>query len=110
MHTILDMTAVEVARGVREGDIKALDAAEAYLARIREVDPSVGAYLRVLEDDAREAARAVDDRRSRGEALGPLAGVPLALKDIFVTEGIETTCGSRITSPSTWASINSAIP
>lgn len=98
MQTILDMTAVELARGVREGDIKALDATEAYLSRIREVDPSVGAYLRVLEDDAREAARGVDDRRSRGETLGPLAGVPLALKDIFVTKGVETTCGSRMLS------------
>jgi aspartyl-tRNA(Asn)/glutamyl-tRNA(Gln) amidotransferase subunit A len=56
----------------------------------------LGAFLRVTPEAAQEAARASDGRRARGAALSPLDGVPLGLKDIFLTEGVETTAGSRI--------------
>jgi aspartyl-tRNA(Asn)/glutamyl-tRNA(Gln) amidotransferase subunit A len=66
---------------------------EACLSRIRELDGKLHAFLRLTEDQARAAARASSQRKAR---LGPLDGVPIALKDIFCTEGVETTCGSKI--------------
>src|SRR5215470_9679153 len=69
---------------------------DAHLARIGQVDDRVRAFLHVEADGAREAARAVDRRRAAGETLGPLAGVPLALKDVFTTLDMPTTCGSHI--------------
>ncbi|MGB1698822.1 MAG: Asp-tRNA(Asn)/Glu-tRNA(Gln) amidotransferase subunit GatA [Nannocystaceae bacterium] len=96
MSSVLDWTALELATAVRTGDVTAADATDAYLTRIGEVEPKINAYLRVTEDAARAAAAAVDQKRKEGKTLGPLAGVPLALKDIFITEGIETTCGSKI--------------
>src|SRR5947207_15776957 len=68
----------------------------AHLARIEQVDPKVRAFLHVAADQAREAASTVDQRRAAGEPLGPLAGVPLALKDLFTTTDMPTTCGSAI--------------
>lgn len=96
MSSILDWTALELSTAVRAGDVTAADATDAYLRRIQAVEPKINAYLRVVEDEARAVAESVDKRRQAGETLGPLAGVPLALKDIFITEGIETTCGSKI--------------
>jgi aspartyl-tRNA(Asn)/glutamyl-tRNA(Gln) amidotransferase subunit A len=58
--------------------------------------PACHAFLYVDEDGALAAARRVDEAAQRGAALGPLAGVPLALKDVMATEGVPTTCGSRI--------------
>ena len=69
---------------------------EACLARIAALDPKLHAFLRLTEEEAREAARASSRRRAAGKALGPIDGVPVALKDIFCLEGVETTCGSKI--------------
>ena len=69
---------------------------DAHLARIEEVEPRVHAFLHVAGERARAAARAVDERRAAGGELGPLAGVPLALKDVFATIDMPTTCGSAI--------------
>ena len=69
---------------------------QAHLDRIAAVDGRVHAFLHVAADDALAAARAVDDQRAAGEELGPLAGVPVALKDVFTTTGVPTTCGSKI--------------
>ena len=69
---------------------------EASLARIRAVDGRLHAFLRLTTDEAGAAAKASAQRRSSRKPLGPLDGVPLALKDIFCMEGVETTCGSRI--------------
>jgi aspartyl-tRNA(Asn)/glutamyl-tRNA(Gln) amidotransferase subunit A len=76
--------------------VSALEVTDAHLARIGEVDDRVSAFLHVAADGARRAARAVDERRAAGGALGPLAGVPLALKDLFTTTDMPTTCGSAI--------------
>jgi aspartyl-tRNA(Asn)/glutamyl-tRNA(Gln) amidotransferase subunit A len=80
---------------LRRGETSAADLTEAYLARIARYDPQVQAYLTVTADRARADARRADERRARGEEA-PLLGVPIALKDIFCTDGIETTCASRI--------------
>ncbi|HEV2450479.1 MAG TPA: Asp-tRNA(Asn)/Glu-tRNA(Gln) amidotransferase subunit GatA [Streptosporangiaceae bacterium] len=90
------MTAAELASAVAAGEVSAAEVTEAHLDRINEVDTQVRAFLHVAHAVARSAARAVDARRAAGEPLGPLAGVPVAIKDIFVTADMPTTCGSRI--------------
>ncbi len=77
------------------GELSSVDLTESYLQRIQRHDGAVGAYLTVTADRARADAQRADTRRVAGEAA-PLLGVPIALKDIFCTAGIETTCASRI--------------
>nr|WP_197677370.1 Asp-tRNA(Asn)/Glu-tRNA(Gln) amidotransferase subunit GatA [Friedmanniella luteola] len=89
-------TAVELADRIATGQQSAVEIARAHLERIEAVEPSVHAFLHVDGARALEAAAAVDAKRGRGEALGPLAGVPLALKDVLTMTGAPTTCGSRI--------------
>ncbi len=89
-------TAARTARAIAAGEVRAVEVAQAHLDRIDIVDKKVRAFLHVDAEGALAAAGAVDDRRARGEELGPLAGVPLALKDVFTTEGTPTTCGSKI--------------
>jgi aspartyl-tRNA(Asn)/glutamyl-tRNA(Gln) amidotransferase subunit A len=90
------MRAAALAAVIAAGEVSALEVTDAHLARIDAVDNEVNAFLYVASDGAREAARAVDRRRAAGEVLGPLAGVPLALKDVFTTTDMPTTCASRI--------------
>ena len=90
------MTASGLAAAIAAGQVSAAEVTEAHLARIDRVDPRVHAFLHIAAGGARAAARAVDERRAAGAALGPLAGVPLALKDVFTTQDMPTTCGSRI--------------
>jgi aspartyl-tRNA(Asn)/glutamyl-tRNA(Gln) amidotransferase subunit A len=93
---ITRLTAAETAAAIASGDISAVETARAHLDRIAAVDDRVHAFLHVATDDALAAAQAVDDSRAAGDVLGPLAGVPLALKDIVATKGMPTTCGSKI--------------
>src|SRR5436189_5352136 len=96
MADLTRLTATEIAAVVQSGDVSAVEVTTAHLQRIRDVDERVHAFLHVDHDGALAAAERVDERRRKGEALGPLAGVPLALKDVFVTRGLPTTCGSKI--------------
>jgi len=93
---VVRLTAAEVAEEIATGQMSAEEVARAHLDRIAEVDGRVHAFLHVDTDGALAAARAVDARRAKGEELGPLAGVPLALKDIVTQQGVPTTAGSRI--------------
>jgi aspartyl-tRNA(Asn)/glutamyl-tRNA(Gln) amidotransferase subunit A len=90
------MSAAALAAAIRAGEVSAVEVTDAHLARIEQVEPRVHAFLHVPATGARAAARTVDERRAAGEALGPLAGVPLALKDVFTTIDMPTTCGSAI--------------
>ncbi|WP_405011484.1 Asp-tRNA(Asn)/Glu-tRNA(Gln) amidotransferase subunit GatA [Kitasatospora sp. NBC_01539] len=96
MTELIRYTAAETAAAIAAGRVSAVEVAQAHLDRIDAVDKKVNAFLHVDTEGALNAARAVDEKRARGEELGPLAGVPLALKDVFTTKGVPTTCGSKI--------------
>jgi len=89
---LIHRSANETAAAIASGEVSAVEVAEAHLDRIAVVDPSVHAFLHVDRAGALAQARRVD----AGELSGPLAGVPLAMKDIVVTEGVPTTAGSRM--------------
>ena len=90
------MTAEALAAAVRSGEQTAVETIERAFARIEEVDPAVGAFLELWQEEANERAADIDRRREAGESLGPLAGVPTALKDNLSLAGHELNCGSRI--------------
>ena len=93
---LIRQSAAVLAGAIADGEVSAREVTQACLDRIAAVDDRVHAFLYVDTDGALAAADAVDAARARGEALGPLAGVPLALKDVLAMKGIPTTCGSRI--------------
>ncbi|HTY70992.1 MAG TPA: Asp-tRNA(Asn)/Glu-tRNA(Gln) amidotransferase subunit GatA [Actinomycetes bacterium] len=96
MSDLVRRGAGELAGLVRSGEVSAEEVTQAHLDRVAAVDGDVHAFLFVDTDVALATARAIDHRRLRGEDLGPLAGVPVAVKDVLTTRGVPTTCGSRI--------------
>jgi len=92
----MNESAAGIAAAVRAGEVRAADVTEAALARLAALEPKLHAFLHPMPEEAHRAAAALDERRKRGEELGPLAGVPVALKDNLCTRGVPTTCGSRI--------------
>ncbi len=93
---LIGLGAAELASSIASGDVSAVEVAQAHLNEIAAVDGDLHAFLHVDTDGALAAAKAVDARRAGGAELGPLAGVPLAMKDVVVTKGLPTTAGSRI--------------
>src|SRR5680860_1488274 len=93
---LVTRSATELLDILNAGEASAVEVTRAHLDRIHETDDRVHAFLRTLDDTALAHADDVDRRRAAGEAVGALAGVPLALKDILCTRGQETTCASRI--------------
>ena len=94
LHTL---TVAEMARGLRAREYSSLDLTLHFLGRIERMGPALNAFVTVTADRALADARAADERLARGEG-GPLTGVPIAHKDIFCTDGILTTCSSRMLS------------
>src|SRR5690606_16110501 len=89
-------TAVDIAAGVRAGELSALEVLDAHLERVALREAEIHAFNHLTEEAARAAATELDRRVAAGEDPGPLAGVPVALKDTLCTEGVPTTCSSRI--------------
>ncbi len=89
-------SAVDLAQGIANGDFSAREVTTAFLDRIAETDGELNAFLLVDTAGALANADAVDAARKAGEDLGPLAGVPVAVKDVLATRGLPTTCGSRM--------------
>jgi aspartyl-tRNA(Asn)/glutamyl-tRNA(Gln) amidotransferase subunit A len=96
MSELIKKTAAELSAAMAAGEVSAAEVTQAHLDRIGAVDGEVKAFLHVAADDALAQARAVDRKRAAGEPLGALAGVPVAVKDLFATAGMPTTCGSKI--------------
>jgi aspartyl-tRNA(Asn)/glutamyl-tRNA(Gln) amidotransferase subunit A len=96
MTDLTHATAAELGRRLAAREVTSVEVTQAHLDRIDAVDKSVNAFLYVDTDGALQAAAAVDARRAAGETLGPLAGVPLALKDVLTQRGVPTTAGSKI--------------
>lgn len=93
---IISLTATDIAAGIRDGRFSARAVAEAHLARIDAHNAALGAFTAVTRERALAEADAVDQNRARGLALGPLAGVPFAVKNLYDIKGIPTLAGSRI--------------
>jgi aspartyl-tRNA(Asn)/glutamyl-tRNA(Gln) amidotransferase subunit A len=91
-----DRSTVELLHALRQGEVTSEALTGEFLQAIRRREPSVRAFLHIDEASALEQARAVDAKRKRGEKLGPLAGMPVAIKDVLCTRGQPTTCGSKI--------------
>lgn len=95
MSDLIRLSAADLAAKLASGEVSSVEATKAHLDRIAAVDGAVHAFLHVNEA-ALETAADVDRRRAAGDELGPLAGVPIAIKDVLVTTGMPSTSGSRI--------------
>jgi aspartyl-tRNA(Asn)/glutamyl-tRNA(Gln) amidotransferase subunit A len=93
---MIHLTAHELLAALHKGEITAESLTQHYLDAIRRHDPEIKAFLAVNEAGALEQARAIDAKRKQGAPLGPLAGIPVAIKDVICTQGQRTTCGSKI--------------
>ena len=89
-------SAAAIARAVERGDVSAEDVARAALDRIEAADGEIGAFTDLTRDRALAEAKAVDRTRAEGRPLGPLAGVPYAVKNLYAISGLSTRAGSRI--------------
>ncbi|NLD85478.1 MAG: Asp-tRNA(Asn)/Glu-tRNA(Gln) amidotransferase subunit GatA, partial [Actinomycetales bacterium] len=96
MTELTTATAADLAGRIAAREVSSEEVTRAHLDQIEKVDGEINAFLHVGADAALDAARAVDARLAAGEELGPLAGVPLALKDVFTTTDAPTTCGSKM--------------
>ncbi len=88
--------AVDLVRAVRSRELSVVEAVTAHLEQIDRINPQVNAICTLVADRAMDEARAADRALARGAAAGPLAGLPIAIKDLVLTNGIRTTFGSRI--------------
>ncbi len=96
--TLTDLTLADARDGLRDGVFSARELAAAHLDAIEALNGRLNAYITVTDDRAFASADAADAARARGEGA-PLAGIPIAIKDLFCTEGVRTTAGSRILAP-----------
>src|SRR5258708_40159160 len=96
MTSWLERTIPEIAGAVASGDVSAEEIAKESIDAIERSNAELGAFLAISGEQALEQAREVDRQRARGDRLGKLAGVPIALKDALCTRGIATTCASKI--------------
>lgn len=94
--SLLNKTIVDAARGLSEGVFSSVDLTQAYLTQARGLNTALNAYLTLDEEGAFAAAKASDARRASGASLGELDGIPLAIKDNILIQGVRATGGSKI--------------
>ena len=88
--------ATELAAAIRTKKVSPVEVLDAVLARIDRLNPKLNAFCLVTADAARQAAQAAEQAVMRGEALGPLHGVPVSIKDLVITKGMRTMRGSKL--------------
>ena len=93
---ILNMTALEIGLAIKEGKITSVEATKAVIDAAKAIDESINAYITLCADEALAKAAEADKRIAAGELTGPLAGVPIAIKDNICTKGVKTSCASKI--------------
>ena len=93
---MINKTATEMADSLAKGETTSVELTQAHLNRVKAVDGQVKAFLHVDSEGALAQAKEVDARRAKGEKLSPIAGIPLALKDVLAQKGVPTTAGSKI--------------
>jgi aspartyl-tRNA(Asn)/glutamyl-tRNA(Gln) amidotransferase subunit A len=93
---MINKTAAQMAEALAKGETSSVELTQAHLDRVAEVDGQVKAFLHVDSEGALAQAKDVDARRAKGEKLSPIAGIPLALKDVLAQKGVPTTAGSKI--------------
>ncbi|HEX8732634.1 MAG TPA: Asp-tRNA(Asn)/Glu-tRNA(Gln) amidotransferase subunit GatA [Ktedonobacterales bacterium] len=96
MAELWQLSISEAAEQLRSRAISAVELTRAHLDRIEQVEGNVRAFVTVTDSEALRAAEHVDQQRAEGAKLGPLAGIPIAIKDVISTKGVRTTCSSRI--------------
>ena len=94
--SLQDLTALELGAAIKKGETTAVEAAECCFARMKEMEPEVHAFINLDEERAMDQAKKVQKEIEEGKLTGPLAGVPVAVKDNICTKGLATTCGSRM--------------
>ncbi len=95
MKELFEYSAFEVSERIKSGDLSATEYISALIDRIREVDAGIHAYITIAEDSARDRSKEIDRKVKKGERMGKLCGVGIAVKDNICTRNIRTTCSSR---------------
>src|SRR5690606_13602693 len=89
-------TLAELSAGLASGEFSSVELTQHFLARIEKLDSTYNSFITVTADQALKTAAAADAKRSTGDGVHPLCGVPIAHKDIFCTQGVRTSCASRM--------------
>ena len=95
MSELISMRASAASKALQDGSLSSVELTQAHLDRMDATEGALGAFL-ARSANALEAAASIDQRRAAGESLSPLAGVPIAIKDVLCTTDMVTTAGSRI--------------
>ncbi len=96
MTNLTDLGVAAIRDGVAKGEFSAREVAEAFNAAVAEANPALNAFIVTTPEKALAAADAADAKRAKGEDLGKLGGVPIGMKDLFATEGVQTTAASKM--------------
>jgi aspartyl-tRNA(Asn)/glutamyl-tRNA(Gln) amidotransferase subunit A len=94
--SLLRSTAAELVQSLQSKKVSSVEVTTAYLDQIQQHDGQIQAFLQVDRDAALASAKAIDDKRAAGKPVGLLAGLPVAIKDVLCTQGVRTTCGSKM--------------
>ncbi len=95
---LFDLTISQLSELINKKEVSVLELTTSMLERIRNVDPKIDCYINIIEEKALKRASEVQEKLDKGELKSPLTGIPMAVKDNICTEGIPTTCGSKMLS------------
>ncbi|MFN5779696.1 MAG: amidase family protein, partial [Novosphingobium sp.] len=96
MTDLTELGVAAIRDGVAKGDFTAVEVAEAFNANVAAAQKALNAFIVATPEKALEAAKATDAKRAKGEPLGKMGGVPIGMKDLFATKGVQTTAASHI--------------